>query len=471
LLTLNGGVLESSGTYSRSLGNTVGTNSVNWLTNGSGGFAANGGKLTVTLAGAPSPLLWGSAGSTVNFVNGTGALILGSITADNEVELTQNIQLVGTTTRTIRVDDNTASPADFATLSGVISGTVTTASLTKSGFGTLYLKNNSNSYIGKTFVTNGTLQFDSIANVGAGNVSALGAPTTSTEGTIDIGSSATVISATLKYTGTAPLGHSTDRVVRLAAGGNALSTLDASGVGPIKYTGGLIAVAISGARRTVLTGSNTGDNELGSISGVGGTQLYKSGSGKWILTGANTHTGATIVAAGTLALGSGGTLDNSSYIDVRSGATFDVNAYASGFNLNQNPNPAQTLSGSGTILGKVNVGSGTFVSPGIGLDDLSNGTAVLATNVGELTFSNDLTIDGTYRWNLGALATTMPGTNFDSIKLTGGALTLGATSQLALGFSLLGLNDPNSANPFWTTPGTKLLTSLVQPQTRPTLVL
>jgi autotransporter-associated beta strand protein len=86
-------------------------------------------------------------------------------------------------------------------------------------------------------------------------------------------------------------------------------TSDATaGAATLNFGGGITGAAISG-NTTVLTlnGANTGANTVSGVigNGVGGGKLAvgKSGSGTWVLSGANTYTGATTVSAGTLQLG------------------------------------------------------------------------------------------------------------------------------------------------------------------------
>jgi autotransporter-associated beta strand protein len=171
-LRFNGGVLQSSGSINRGLG--VATDQVKWLPGASGGFAARGGKLTVSISGAASPLVWGATGSFLD----TGSLVFGSSSSDNEVELTNNIDFNGAA-RTIVV--NRGVGGDDAKLSGNLSGSGSSG-LTKAGDGTLILSG-SNTYVGNTWVQSGTLVVASPSalldgsslEIGANAVSLLGA--------------------------------------------------------------------------------------------------------------------------------------------------------------------------------------------------------------------------------------------------------------------------------------------------------
>ena len=164
----NGGVLETSGTFSRTLGTTAGR--VQWAAptfvgdlvvaggtgGGAGGFAAFGGPLAVQLNSGTAAVTWNSG----NFVQSGGALVLGSTTADNVVDFRNAINLNGFT-GTVRVNDNPNTTADYAIISGAISGA---SNLTKTGAGTLVLTNN-NTYSGTTTISGGRLQVDSAGSI------------------------------------------------------------------------------------------------------------------------------------------------------------------------------------------------------------------------------------------------------------------------------------------------------------------
>ncbi|HLA86298.1 MAG TPA: PEP-CTERM sorting domain-containing protein [Thermoguttaceae bacterium] len=128
-LTLGGGVLQSNSaqTFTRALGTSGST--FRWNTGG-GGFSAGAGAMTVNV-GNESALTWGTTVGT----HLVGTLKLNSSTSTNVVTFQNSINLGGGD-RTVQVDDNADSSADYTVMSGVLSGT---GLLTKTGAGLLYL--------------------------------------------------------------------------------------------------------------------------------------------------------------------------------------------------------------------------------------------------------------------------------------------------------------------------------------------
>jgi autotransporter-associated beta strand protein len=163
-LRLDGGVLQSNSsnpvTFTRGYG-TSGSNKFQWSTAG-GGFSAGAGSLTINIGGntTPSSLTWSN--TTGNYIVGT--LKFGSTTSGNVTTFRNPINLNGAD-RTINVDDNPATAADFTVMSGIISNGTGTARLIKTGDGLLVL-NGINTYNGGTSVNGGVLS--------APNPSALG---------------------------------------------------------------------------------------------------------------------------------------------------------------------------------------------------------------------------------------------------------------------------------------------------------
>jgi autotransporter-associated beta strand protein len=123
--------------------------------------------------------------------------------------------------------------------------------------------------------------------------------------------------------------------------------------GNIVRTGGFSSdLVLRGAGKAVVSGN---------IFENGGTwsSVTKSGAGTWTLGGTNTYTGSTIVEAGTLSLGSAGSISNSPTIQIKMGATLDVSSQA-GFTIGSAS--AQTLKGDGSITGSVTIVAGSALA-------------------------------------------------------------------------------------------------------------
>lgn len=265
-------------------------------------FVGSGGDRTVTLGGTVS---LGSSTTNANKVT------IGSTTAGEAV----NIDLGGVS-RTFSIGTNRTLEM-VNTLSGA-------GSITKQGLGTLTLTGTANSYTGATNIGtsgqgSGVLEVTKLAN--GGQASSIGSSSNAADRLVFGGTS----TGTLRYIGT---GDSTDR--RFLVGGVG-AIFDASGSGAINFTNTAAPTyASTGNPRTItLTGTNAGNNTMSASfldSGAGATSITKTGSGKWILAGTNTNTGATTVTAGTLVLGATGSLNNSVAVNIAAGAAFDTTA-------------------------------------------------------------------------------------------------------------------------------------------------
>lgn len=187
----------------------------------------------------------------------------------------------------------------------------------------------------------------------SGSASPLG-----TDGVIDISASNTTNPSTYRYTGTGETTNKGFALTGTAANGRAdLEANNASGL--LKITGN---VTNPGASTKSLDLIGTGNAEIsGVISNYDSTRLTnvaKSGTGTWALSGVNTYTGATSVTNGTLQIGVAG-----------------VGSTASGSAVTVNGATA-VLAGSGTINGATTITSGT-IKPG---DSAGTGTGTLTIN-------------------------------------------------------------------------------------------
>lgn len=161
----------------------------------------------------------------------------------------------------------------------------------------------------------------------------------------------------------------------------------------------------------------------GVISGTGSLVKSNALSGANIrtltLSGINTYSGSTTISGGILTLT--GSIANSSVIDVKAGATFNVSGVTGGFSLGG----GQLLQGSGTVNGPINI----------------LGTLAPGNSAGTITFNNALAFGDVSLLNLEIGGTSS--TDFD--KITGVTdLTLNGTFVV----SLINSFDPAPGNVF-----------------------
>jgi autotransporter-associated beta strand protein len=231
-------------------------------------------------------------GNTI--VNG-GVVQLGDATSTGSISASSVISGTGNNIFQVNRTDN-------LTLANTISGDM---QFQKYEANTLTVTGASD-YTRETKIRNGILSVSTINSVTTNAIlgtvhsdtSNLGAPITSSNGTISIGSAATA--GQLTYTGS---GEKTDRIINLngTTGG---ATLDQSGTGLLKFVSTVSASGL-GNKTLTLQGSTAGTGEIGGVilnSSGFNTALTKAGSGTWVLSGNNTFTGTTTVSAGTLVL-------------------------------------------------------------------------------------------------------------------------------------------------------------------------
>ncbi|MBE1159678.1 autotransporter-associated beta strand repeat-containing protein [Dyella acidiphila] len=282
--TINSGTLAVN-----SLANGGQASSIGASSNSAANLVLNGGRLQYLGTGGSTDRLFtlGPSSSLLD-ASGTGAIAFtntGAISFSGAANTAQTVTITGTSTANnslaLQIADN---------------GTGKT-SLNKTSTGTWILNNAASSYTGVTNIAGGVLGVAHLAN--GGQASSLGASSNAASNLI-IGNGATLL-----YTGT---GDTTDRLFTLSAG---TSVIDSSGTGAIVFSNTNSAASSGAGNRTLgLGGTNTGNNTMGGaiIDGTGGvTTLAKNDAGTWLLTGNNTYTGNTVVNAGILQLGNGGT--------------------------------------------------------------------------------------------------------------------------------------------------------------------
>ncbi len=237
--------------------------------------------------GSNDAALTGSVTGNGGFIKtGSGRLLLSGANSHTGGTTVQGGTLAGDTTSLVG-DIANAGVVEFAqnangTYAGILSGT---GALVKSGSGRLVLSG-ANSHTGGTIVQGGTLAGDTtslvgdIANAGVvefaqGTDGAYAGALSGTGGLVKTGSGRLVLSGANSHTG--------GTIVQ----GGALAGDTTSLVGDIANAG--VVEFVQGTDGTY----------AGALSGTGG--LVKTGSGRLTLSGVNSHTGGTIVQAGTLA--------------------------------------------------------------------------------------------------------------------------------------------------------------------------
>ncbi len=368
--SVGGGLLIIA--HANALGSTTGGTTVsNGATLGlRGGITTAAEALTLSPGTSSAAMLSNSSGNNTwsgNIAASGGASTNTRISSEaDKLTLGGTVTISGTTHQLVLQGDGNIE------ITGQITGTSFISSATN-GTGIRRLSNDTNSFTGQARVNGGILEFTSIANLSS--ACSLGAPTTIADGTINLGFDATP--AILRYVGTALGGHTSERVIHLA-GTTGTYSIEANGTGPITLTSNLTAA--SGSKTLVLSGTNTGSNSIAAIpnGASGSVALTKSGTGTWILTGANTYTGATTISAGTLALGSNHVFPDASAVTIGTG-TLDVADFT---------DTTGTLDVTGAAT--IDLGSGTIAFADSSAVDWTGGTLNIIGTLGakSLRFGN-----------------------------------------------------------------------------------
>jgi autotransporter-associated beta strand protein len=248
-------------------------------------------------------------GQTITGTNIPAGAYIISINSSTQVTISANASATGTglagavqalPARVVRVDDNGNTGADFATLSGIISGP-TGIGLRKTGAGVLRLTG-ANTYSGVTDVHQGTIAIKSL-----GNSSVIGSSSVGTNTGANLDANAITLgngntgAGILHYVGA---GETSDRKIRFNTTTGS-SQIHADGVGPLILTN-VANDMVAGAKALFLRGANTAGNTITSplTDNGGALSLTVDGGATWILSsGGNTYTGGTSVNAGALGIG------------------------------------------------------------------------------------------------------------------------------------------------------------------------
>ncbi|MBR2173181.1 autotransporter-associated beta strand repeat-containing protein [Sphingopyxis sp.] len=395
--------------------------------------------------------IFSAAPGTVTIDNSGGnVLASGMQFASNGYVLTGDALTLTGTAATIQVGDSSAAGAGYtATIGADLTGA---AMLVKTDAGTLVLTG-TNSYAGGTAINGGTLRISSDANLGdaAGGLSFGGGTLHTTIAIVSnrmvdlVGDASFLTDAGLTLTGAISGAGSLTKdgagTLVLAANNNYAggTTIRA---GRLEIGDGGTSGAIAG---DVVNGGvfafNRSDSATyaGLISGGGA--IEQMGSGTTILTGNHLFTGGTVISAGTLQLGDGGTTGSITGDVVNNGTL--------AFDRGDTVTFAGSISGSG---GVGQVGSGTTVLTGgnsyTGATDVLAGTLLVNGNqsaaTGLTSVASGATLGGTGTIggdvNIADGATLAPGAGAPGALTINGNLAL--ASGATLGFEFGQANNP-----------------------------
>lgn len=395
--TFSGGVTMNAGALYINNGGTVAESSTTSAI-GTGTLTLAGGSIDNT-SGSDVVLATNNAQVWANDFTfyGTNNLDLGT----GNVSLGPN----SGTTRKVTITSGTL------TVGGVISNGVNATTLTKVGAGTLVLKG-LNTYTGATSGSAGTLAVSHLAD--GGIASSIGTSGTAAANLI-LGNG-----ATLQYIGA---GDSTNRNFTISGTvADAGASLDASGSGAVHFTATATpAYGTNNQTRTLtLTGASTADNSIAANianNGTGAVSLVKSGVGNWILTGASTYTGATVVNEGSLVVNAGASLGNTA-VSVASAGMLKINGSVAG-----SVTADGLVSGTGSIGSTLTVNSGgkLSVGDGAGIASITTQNLALTGGILDIEFGMD-----------GAVVSADRVTATGLVDLAGGDLHLSLADGLTL---------------------------------------
>jgi autotransporter-associated beta strand protein len=186
-----------------------------------------------------------------------------------------------------------------------------------------------------------------------------------------------------------------------------------------------------------LTHEGTGLTTISSVIGSNVTSLTQSSSGKLILSGANTYSGATTISAGTLQLGASGVIPDGSALTVASGATFNLAGFSETVgSLAGAGTVSSTAAGTPTLTAGGNNTSTTF--SGVIQNGSAASVALTKTGSGTLALSGAHTYTGATTVSAGTLALTGSGAiGASAVTVSGGTFAPGGTS-VGDGINVLG---------------------------------
>lgn len=374
----------------------------------SGSFTLAQNSAAVTLAtGSTAGLVVGQSITGTNIPSGAYIVSINSATTFTMSANTANTTgIAGTyadgavlanTLRTIRVDDNANTGAEFATISGNISGAAGTG-IRKTGAGILRLLGN-NSYDGETNVNQGTLVVTSLGHSTVAGNSSVGTTVNANldSNSVTLGNGGTG-AGILAYIGS---GETSDRKIRInTTTGN--TQIHADGSGPLILTNVTNTTSV-GNKLLYLRGTNTAGNMITSqLADNGGTLgLVMDSAATWILTGNNSFTGVLTASGGAVGIGHDNALGSGTgLLTINNSSVF---AYGGDRTIN---NPVTMSATSSTIA--TFIGEHSLTLNGAWSDPSTTSTGRFIRN--NIVTGKTLTLNGEY---IATVGTTSRSIGFD----------------------------------------------------------
>ena len=342
--------------------------------NGTSGITVNSGRLSLN-----GGITVGSGKSLT--VNGSGGNFFGALQGNSGANIWQGNILIGATAGT-RIGVN----ADSLKIEGEISGsTALNGVIFRPNAGTTLELAGANTYLGDTSIFTGT-----------GEVKLSG-------GADRLPTATKLIFGSGAVSGILNLNGQNQEIAGLSVGGGTTNEIK------------------SATAATLTVNATTASSYAGTITGA--AALSKSGGETLTLSNINTYSGDTTIAAGSLALSEGGSINDSAVIDVQSAATLSIAGVTTSTTIGGSS--AQTLKG----LGSIDLGAKTMT---IG----SSGTLAPGASPGTLDFA--ATVGASLNFAAGSTIAFELGTTSDLIAFDSAGDWLSGSGNATLSLNLLG---------------------------------
>jgi autotransporter-associated beta strand protein len=440
-ITLGNGTTWNQGIITATFGNSL-TINVPVAVSGGGNLVKTGAG-TVTLAGnntfsgltlnggtvqVSSDANLGAASGQITFSSDSTLLVNGIVSAARQINLTGG-------TATFR---GTATNQSFTTIEKVTgSGNIRAQGVGSQNF-TLSLGSTSNDFTGSITIDANNNGGGTIVEVKVASLA-----DASGSGNIRFGATNTVSNFTQQftYTGASDLTLNNRRIEFSSVNGGSNSVITSSGAGAININTDLLISGLNSDRRLTLS-APTGVTSTFSgkiVDAAGGSTpalpITKSGAGTWVLSGANTYTGATSITGGTLIARNGTAFGTTSTANVTVATQTGLSYYAAtDVPLNIGGTLAIT-GGTLTVIGG-SIGSTTTSARINVAGNATTTAAAIKVNIYGNSFSGTTDGTGTYTLIQGlaggptnlSTATYTLGTVFNATNFTVGALSKTTTT-------------------------------------------